>query len=55
MPLQKVPEVENGGFVRDEVVTQFDPGKAAPRLAVVEGFFGRRVAHCIPILNEINA
>ncbi len=50
--LQKMAEVEDRGLVGNAVVTQFDPGKAAHRLAVIQRLFRRRVAQRIPFCRK---
>jgi len=55
MPLQQVAEVEDRGLIRDAVIAQFNPGKAAHRLAVMQCFFRHRIAQRIPVLQEVNA
>lgn len=52
--LQKGPEVQDRGLIRDAVVAQFDPGKAPHRLAVIKGLLGHRVAQGTPVLQEIH-
>ena len=52
--LQQVAEVQDRRLVRDPIIAQFDPGKAAHSLAVVEGILGHRVAQGIPVLQEID-
>jgi hypothetical protein len=44
VPLQQMAEVEDGGLIRNAVVAQLDPGKAAHCLAVIQHLFRHRVA-----------
>ena len=48
VPVQDVTKAQDRGLVGDAVVTQFDPGKAAHRLAVIERLVAHRVAQRRP-------
>lgn len=52
---RKVPEVEDGGLVRNAFIAQFDTRKPALGLTVIQCLFGHRVAQGISILEEVNA
>jgi hypothetical protein len=55
VPLPQVAEVVDCGLVRNAVVAQLDPGKAAHRVTVVEHLLRHRIAQSIPILKEVDA
>ena len=53
--LKTVPEVEYGGLIRDAIIVKLDPCKRANCLASIQRLLGYRVAHGIPVLQEVNA
>jgi hypothetical protein len=54
VPLQPMPEMQHRGRVGDWVAVQHDPGKAAQRLAVVEGVLDRFIGQPVPLLHKID-
>ena len=54
MPLQQVAEVEDRRLVGNTVITQFDAREAAHGVAVIQHFFGHRVAESVPLLQEVD-
>jgi hypothetical protein len=53
--LQQVAEVEDCCLVRNTIIAQLDPGKAAHRLTVIERLLGHQIAQGIPILKKVDA
>ena len=49
VPFQQMPEVQDGGLIRDTVIAKLDPGKPAHGLAVIKALFRHRVAQRVPV------
>jgi hypothetical protein len=49
-----MPEIEDRRLVRYRIHRQINPGKAPHRLAVIQGFFHRRVGQRVPLLQKVN-
>src|SRR3954452_1514874 len=54
VPFQPMPEMQHRGRVGDRVAVQYDPGKAAQRLAIVEGILDRFISQPVPLLHKID-